>query len=69
MPDSVIRKVEELGKRGARAIERGKILFTNRKGEKFSWENNDLDEIVVEKDEEKIFPDILAEIPGVPLIT
>ena len=29
MPDSIIRKVEALGKKGARAIERGKIHFRN----------------------------------------
>ena len=36
MPDDVKRKVEALGKRGARAIERGNITFRNRNGKKFS---------------------------------
>ena len=68
MPDDIKREVEALGKRGARAIERGKITFRNRKGEKFSWENDTFDDLVVDKEEKKIYPDISAETPGVPLV-
>jgi len=67
MPDDVMRKVNALGKRGARAIERGKITFRNRKGDKFSWENDTFDDLVVDNEEKKIYPDVAAEIPTVPL--
>ena len=68
MPDDIKRRVEALGKRGARAIERGNLTFRNRNGEKFSWENDAFEDLVVEKEEKRIYPDIPAEIPGVPLV-
>ena len=67
MPDDVMRKVNALGKRGARAIERGNITFRNRKGDKFSWENDTFDDLVVVNEEKKIYPEVAAEIPSVPL--
>ena len=68
MPDGIKKQVEALGKRGARAIERGSITFRNRNGEKFSLENNTFEDLVVGKEEKKIYPDILADILGVPLV-
>ena len=61
MPDNIKREVEALGKRGARAIERGNLTFRNRNGEKFSWENDALDDLVVEKEEKRSTPIFLQK--------
>jgi len=68
MPDDIKRQVEALGKRRARAIEHGNIMFRNRNGEKFSWENDTFDDLVMDKEEKKIYPDVSAEKPGIPLV-
>ena len=41
MPLDIRGKVEALGKRSAKAIKKGSLQFLNRKGEKFSWDNDE----------------------------
>ena len=66
MPDSIKKKVEALGKRGVRAIERGNITFRNRNGEKFSWENDAFEDLVVEKEEKRFTPIFLRKYRQFP---
>ena len=47
---------------------RNKFEFLNRNGEKFDWKNDDLAEIEVKTQEEKLVqPDFIAKIPGIAL--
>ena len=47
---------------------RNKLEFLNRNGETFGWENDDLAEIEVKTQEEKLVqPDFIAEILGITL--
>ena len=65
-PDRVIKRVNELGKtpRGEKYSEG--LEFCNRKKQTFVWENDELKEKLPEV-EEPIYPDILAEVPGLVL--
>ena len=59
----LIRKVEAWGKKGARAIKRGRIKFLNRKGEKFDWDNDDLTDLEVVDEQPKLIDPGVADIP------
>ena len=67
-PDDLLKKVNVLAKKN---IKKGIILgkdikFPNRHEKKFDWDNDDMDEMPVNKDEvELIHPDIVANIPGI----
>ena len=50
-----------------KSIKRNNITFRNRNGEKFSRENDVFDNLVADEEEKKVYPDIPAEIPGIPL--
>ena len=67
-PDDLLKKVNVLAKKNIKkAIIRGKgIKFLNRNEKKFDWDNYDMDEMHVNKDEvELIHPDIVAKITGI----
>ena len=42
-----------MGNGGTRAIEHGNLTFRNRNREKFSWENDAFEDLVVEKEEKR----------------
>ena len=65
-PDRVIKRVNELGKTPRGANYSDGLAFLNRKKQPFNWENEELNEKLPEV-EEPIYPDILAEIPGLVL--
>ena len=45
---------------------RGQIKFLNRHGEKFDWDNDDLEETEVSKTDEKLVqPEFIAEVPDI----
>ena len=67
-PDRLLKKAEKWCKKGKSAVLRGQIKFLNRHGEKFDWDNDDLEEIGVSKTDEKLVqPDFIAEVPGIPV--
>ena len=44
------------------------VQFLNRKGEKFDWNNDDLDDLEIKKDPSKLIHfDVLVEFPGMEL--
>ena len=59
----LVRKIEEWGKKGAKAIQRGYIDFLNRNGEKFDWDNDDLSELEVVSEQPKLVDPGVAEVP------
>ena len=65
-PDRVIKRVNDLGKtpRGEKSSDG--LEFLNRHKQPFDWENDELNEKLPEG-EEPIYPDILAEVPGLVL--
>ena len=63
LDNRLVRKVEEWGKKGVKAIKRGCIDFLNRKGEKFDWDNDDLSELEVVSKQPKLMDPGVAEIP------
>ena len=64
MPDRVVKRVNKWGstKRGEKYLVR--FEFLNPKYQPFEWENEEIGDTLPEK-EESIYPNILAEIPGV----
>ena len=66
MPDQVITCVNEWGKTTRGEKYSDCVEFRNRKNQQFDWGNKELWETLPEV-EEPIYPDILAEIPGVVL--
>ena len=74
-PDDLLKKVHALTKKnikkGKKGIARGTdIKFLNRHENNFDWDNDDMDGIHVNKDEvELIHPDIVANIPGIDLVS
>ena len=65
-PDRIMKKAEKWGKKGKSAVLRGQIKFLNRYGEKFDWDNDNLEEIKVSKMDEKLVqPDFIAGVPGI----
>ena len=71
-PDNLLKKVKVLAKKKIKkGIIWGKdIQFLNRHEKKFDWDNDNMDEIHVNEDEvELIHPDIVANIPGIELVS
>ena len=71
-PDDLLKKVNVLAKKNIKkGIIRGKdIKFLNRHENKFYWDNDDMDEMHVNEDEvEFLHPDIVANIPGIELVS
>jgi hypothetical protein len=60
--DSVIKKVEEMAVKDG--VVNG-ILFKNRKGVEYVFDNEDEYETLMEQDEPSPYPDIPAEAPGI----
>ena len=62
MTDSVIKMIDSLGKK-----ERCKngLSFKNRKGEEYTFDNEDEYEMIAEEKIPAPFPDIAAEVPGI----
>ena len=58
-----MRKVEEWGRKGAKAIKRGCIDFLNRKGEKFDQDDKDMSELEMVSEQPKLVDPGVAEIP------
>jgi hypothetical protein len=68
MPDRVVRRVIKLGKVCKQKRSKERLNFLNRHKERFSWDNEELDEPeLIEKTQERDTDQILAEIPGVLL--
>ena len=65
-PDCVIKRVNEWGKTTRGEKYSDGVEFRNRKKQPFDWENKELAETLPEV-EEPIYPDILAEAPGLVL--
>ena len=65
MPESIIRKVEELAEK--EKVDIG-LHFRNRHQEMFEWENEEYDNNQNESESEVApYPDIAAELPGIEL--
>ena len=58
-----MRRIKEWGKKGAAVIERDCIQFFTRDGKKFDWENDDLSELEVVRDQPKLVDPGVAEAP------
>ena len=65
-PDRVIKRVNGLGKTPRGEKYSDGLEFLNRHKQRFDWENEELNEKISEV-EEPIYPDILAEVPGLVL--
>ena len=65
-PDRVTKRVNEWGKTSRGEKYSDSLEFLNRKRQPFDWENKELNETLPEV-EEPIYPDILAEVPGLVL--
>ena len=65
-PDCIIKRVNEWGKTKRGEKYSDGVEFCNRKNQPFDWENKELAETLLEV-KEPIYPDILAEIPGLVL--
>ena len=64
--DRLLKIANSWGKRGKHATQRGHLIFLNRNGEKFEWENDDLANLETDQTEEKlVHPYFIAEIPGI----
>ena len=63
LDNRLVKKVEEWGKKGASAINRGCIDFLNRNGGNFDLENDDLSELEVVYEQPKLVDPGVAEIP------
>jgi hypothetical protein len=68
MPDRIIRQVNTIGQCEGQG---GEFRFLNQQPEPFTWTNKvpeddpEFQELLENKDEEAIYPDILAELSGV----
>ena len=69
VPDRVIQKVEQWGKRSQRESYGTKIELLNRNMKKYDWDNDDLqeEEGLVEEIKEVAHPDLPAEMPGIDI--
>ena len=65
-PDRVIKRVNEWGKTPRGEKYSDGLKFLNRNKQPFDWENEEPNETLPEV-EEPIYPDILAEVPGLVL--
>ena len=65
MPDSVIKKGDAYGSKTKREVYGRDLDFLNRNKKKFDWdEEDDLNDML---EQQKFYPDIPAEFPGVAL--
>ena len=66
MPNRVVKHMNEWGKskRGVKYLDR--VQFLNRKKQLVEWENKELRDTLPEI-EDPIYPNLMAEIPGVVL--
>ena len=68
MPNRVIIKVNNLGRRSKRERYGRKLEFLNRKKEKFDWDNMELeDNNMVLLEDDVAHPTITDEMPGIEL--
>ena len=65
-PDRVIKRVKQWGKTLRDKKYTDSIEFRNHKRKLFDWENEELVETLPEP-EEPVYPDVLAEVPGLVL--
>ncbi len=72
MPDHILKEINAIGQCEGQGRE---FRFLNRQREPFTWTNKvpednlEFQGLLENKDEEAIYPDILAELPGVTLYT
>ena len=67
-PERMLKIANAWGRKSKRLILKESITFTNRYNKKFGWENDNLSDLVVTKDQLKIIhPTIAAEVPGIGL--
>jgi hypothetical protein len=66
MPERVVKHVIKMGKKSRQSRSADTLEFLNRHKEKYDWDNEEL-EIEEGLVEDEPHPDLLAEIPGVPL--
>jgi hypothetical protein len=70
MPNCIIKRVNAIGQREGQGRE---FRFLNQRRETFTWTNEVPEDkpkfqgLLENKDEEAVYPDILAELPGVTL--
>ena len=65
-PERLLRKSNELGGKGKKAVLKGRIKFLNQEGERFDWDNDDLTEIkMADKEPKLVQPNFISEIPGI----
>ena len=69
MPDRIKKLVEKWGTQSRGKAFKGKMEFLNRTKDKFEWENVDIPTGKMTGEEEPIYPNLIAEIPGVELET
>ena len=69
MPDRVLKLMNIWGKNSKYKALKSELEFLNRRGNKFEWDNEELDDTEgkIEQEPNLIHPDIIAEIPGVEL--
>ena len=66
LPDGTIEIANALGRKSKHLIRRESITILNRYHDKFDWENDDMSDLVVTKDQPKlIHPTIAAELSGI----
>ena len=68
MPDRVKKLVNKWGSEPRGKAYQGRAGFLNRTQDKFDWENDDIPSGEV-TGEEPIYPNLIAEIPGIELET
>ena len=65
-PDRLIRKANEWGVKGEKAILKGQIRFLNRNGERIDWDNYNFTEIeMADKEPKLVQNNFIAEITGI----
>ena len=68
MPDQVKKIVNKLGSEPRGKAYKGRFGFLNRTQDKLEWENDDIP-MGEETGETPIYPNLIAEIPGIELET
>ena len=69
MPDRVKKLVNKWGSQPRGKACKGSVEFLNRTKDKFEWANDDIPTREVTGEEEPIYPNLIAEIPGVEVET
>ena len=67
MPDSVIKKVTDWGRKSLKAQSTKTLKFLNRTKEAYAWENDEFNEDEDLVQQETIHPDLTANMPGIQL--